>query len=77
MRIMTIIGILLIVVGAIALLYGGISYTKEERVIDIGPLRAETQERKTIPVPPIVGGIAVASGVILIVGGRKGASIGR
>ena len=69
---MRIAAIVLIVVGVIALAYGGISYTKEKKVLDIGPLEATTKERKTIPLPPVVGIVAIAGGVaILLVSGRK------
>ena len=69
---MKIAGIVLIVVGVIALAYGGISYTREKKVLDIGPLEATTKERKTIPLPPVVGIAAIAGGVaILMVSGRK------
>ena len=64
--------IVLIVIGVIALAYGGFSYTREKKVLDIGPLEATTKERKTIPLPPVVGIAAIAGGVaILLVSGRK------
>ena len=62
-----IIAILLIVVGLVSLIYGGISWTKEETVLDIGPLQATTRERKTFPMPPIIGGLLLAGGVVLLV----------
>ena len=69
---MKIAAIVLIVVGVIALAYGGISYTKEKKVLDIGPLEATTKERKTIPLPPVLGIAAIAGGVvILLVSGRR------
>ena len=69
---MKIAAIVLIVVGVIALAYGGISYTKEKKVLDIGPLEATTKERKTIPLPPVVGIAAIAGGVaLLLVSGRR------
>ena len=58
--------ILLIVVGLVSLLLGGISWTREETVLDIGPLKATTQERKTVPLPPIIGGLLLAGGVALL-----------
>lgn len=58
--------ILLIVVGLISLVLGGISWTREETVLDIGPLKATTQERKTVPVPPVIGGLLLAGGVALL-----------
>ena len=68
---MKIAGIVLIVVGLIALAYGGFSYTKREKVLDLGPLQASTETHKTVPLPPIFGGIAVAAGVVLLVAGSR------
>ena len=66
------IGILLIVLGALALAYQGINYTRTEKVIDIGPLQATTQTQQRIPVSPILGGLALLGGVaLLVVGGRR------
>ena len=68
------VGMLLIVLGVVALIYGGISYTKRETVLDIGPLHATADREKTIPLSPILGIVAVAGGVVLLVsGGRKNA----
>lgn len=68
---MKLIGILLIVFGVIALALGGISYTKREKVVDLGPIQASTEQRKTIPLSPIVGLAAVAGGIVLVVAGSK------
>jgi hypothetical protein len=64
---MKIFGIVLIVVGLLALAFGGISWTKREKVVDLGPIQAETEKRETVPLPPIFGGIAVVAGIALIV----------
>lgn len=66
-----IVGILLVIIGVIGLAYGGISYTKDKTVVDIGPIKATAEERKTIPVPPIVGGFALVGGIVLLVTGAK------
>jgi hypothetical protein len=67
-----IIGIILIVIGILALVYGGITYTKRERVLDLGPIQATAEKQKTIPFPPVLGGICLVGGIVLvIVGGRK------
>ena len=68
---MKIAGIVLIVIGLFALAYGGFSYTKREKVLDLGPLQASTETHKTVPLPPIFGGIAVAAGVVLLVAGSR------
>jgi hypothetical protein len=65
------IGIILIVVGIAALAMGGFSYTKREKVLDIGPLQASTETRKTIPIAPIAGVAALAGGIALVVVGSK------
>jgi len=71
MKPITIAGILLVVLGALALAYQGITYTKREKVIDIGPIHATADTQKTIPLPPILGGIALLGGVGLLVAGAK------
>ena len=72
MKPLAIVGILLIVLGAVALAYQGITYTKTERVVDLGPLKIDAQREKTIPLPPILGGVALVAGVILLIAsGRR------
>jgi uncharacterized membrane protein YidH (DUF202 family) len=68
---MKLVGILLIVVGVVVLALGGFSYTKREKAIDLGPLEVTTEQRKTVPLPPIVGLVAVGAGVVLVVTGSK------
>lgn len=69
---MKLFAILLIVAGVAALAYGGLSYTRREKIVDIGPIEATAERRETIPLPPIVGALAVAGGVaMLVMGGRK------
>ena len=63
---MKILGVILIVVGIVALAYQGITYTTNEKVVDLGPLKVEARREKTIPLPPLVGAAAVIGGVILI-----------
>lgn len=64
-------GIVLIVLGALALAYQGIRYTTREKLIDLGPLKVTATEERNIPLPPIVGGIAVAAGIALVLADRK------
>ena len=69
-----VVGIGLIVLGLVGILWGGISWTREKTVVDLGPIEAKAQERKTIPIPPIVGGVALVAGIVLLVlPGRRGA----
>ena len=72
MKPVTLVGIALVILGVLALAYQGITYTTREKVIDLGPLKASVDKEKNIPLPPIVGVLALASGVVLvIVGARK------
>jgi hypothetical protein len=64
-------GIVLIVLGVLALVYQGIQYTTKEKLIDLGPLKVTATEKKTIPLPPIVGGVALVAGIALILADRK------
>ena len=65
------VGLALIVLGIISLAYQGIRYTKHERVVDIGPIHATHDERKTIPLPPVIGVILLVGGVVLIARDRR------
>jgi hypothetical protein len=71
MRPAGIIGILLIIIGVIALAYGGFTYTKREKVIDAGPLQVSADKEKTVPLPPILGGACLVGGIILVVAGSR------
>ena len=64
-------GIILIVLGALALAYQGIRYTTREKLIDLGSIEVTASERKNIPLPPIVGGIALVAGIALVLVDRK------
>ncbi|MEY2493676.1 MAG: hypothetical protein QOJ45_168 [Verrucomicrobiota bacterium] len=66
-----IVGIILIAIGIIALAYGGFSYTKREKIIDAGPLQVSADREKTVPFPPILGGICLVGGIILVIVGNK------
>ena len=60
-------GIVLVVLGVVALIYGGITYTSRETVVDIGPIHATANRERTLPLPPIAGIVAIAGGVALLV----------
>jgi uncharacterized membrane protein HdeD (DUF308 family) len=66
MKPVAILGVILIILGVVALAYQGISYTKKDKVVDLGPLKVETEKRETIPLPPILGVVAVVGGIVLI-----------
>ena len=71
MRGTAIIGILLIVAGVLALAYGGFSYTRDKKVVDLGPIEATARTRERVAIPPLVGGAAVAGGIVLLVVGSR------
>ena len=70
----TLVGIALILLGIVAFAYQGISYTSREKVIDIGPIHATADTQKTIPLSPLLGGLAFAGGIVLLVVGAKKAA---
>ena len=61
-----IVGVILIVLGAVALVYQGITYTTQEKVVDLGPLKVEAKKEKTIPLPPLLGALLLVGGVVLV-----------
>lgn len=65
------VGLLLIVLGLAALAYQGITYTSRDTVLDIGPLHATADREKTLPLPPVLGIVAVAGGVVLLITGMR------
>jgi uncharacterized membrane protein YidH (DUF202 family) len=71
MKALTMVGLVLIVIGLAALAYQGVTYTKRETVLDIGPLHATADRQKTLPIPPIVGVVAIAGGVMLLLAGAR------
>jgi len=64
----------LIIVGLVGLAYEGITYTKREKVLEIGPITATKETQKTIPVPPILGGAALVCGVVLLIASARARS---
>ena len=66
-----IVGLILIAIGIVALAYGGFSYTKREKIIDAGPLQVSADREKTVPLPPILGGICLVGGIVLLLAGNK------
>jgi len=64
-------GILLIVLGALALAYQGFNYTKQEKVLDVGPIHATAEEQKHVSIPPILGALALVGGIVLVVVGNR------
>jgi len=71
MKPMTIVGVVLVVLGVLALAYQGVTYTSRETVIDIGPIHATADRERTLPLPPVLGIVAVAGGLVLLVTGAR------
>ena len=68
---MRFLGIVLIVAGVLVLAFGGFSYTREKKVVDLGPLQATTRTHETVPIPPIAGGAAVLAGIAVLIAGTR------
>ncbi|MEO7190461.1 MAG: DUF3185 domain-containing protein [Vicinamibacterales bacterium] len=68
---MKIIGLVLVVVGILGLLYGGITWTQREKVVDAGPIQISADKQKSIPLPPIVGGICLVAGAAMLLTGSR------
>ena len=68
---MRILGIALIILGIVAMVYHGFTYTTEEKILDIGPIQATAEKKKTIPLPPVVGAVLFAGGVVLMAAGAR------
>ncbi len=64
-------GIALILLGIVALSYNRITYTTKEKIVDIGPIEATAEKQKSIPLPPLLGGLALAAGIGLVAAGYK------
>jgi hypothetical protein len=64
-------GIILIVIGAIMLIWTGINYTKKEKVVDLGPLQVSVDKKETIAWPPYLGAIFLIGGIVIFVTGKK------
>jgi hypothetical protein len=65
------VGMILVVLGLFGLAWGGFTYTTREKVVDIGPIHATREKTHDVPLPPIVGAVALMDGVVLLVAGRK------
>ena len=71
MQAVRILAIVLIVVGLLSLAYEGITYTKREKVLEVGPITATKETKKTIPLPPVLGGAALVCGVVLLISSAR------
>jgi hypothetical protein len=73
MKTATIAGIVLIILGIISFAYQGISFTTQKKVVDVGPIHATKDEKHTVPLTPVLGGLLLAGGVILVLSGSRSA----
>ena len=71
MKPVTWLGILLVILGALALAYQGFNYTRQEKVLDVGPIHATAERHERVSIPPVLGGLALVGGVALLVAGAK------
>jgi uncharacterized membrane protein len=71
MKPLMLIGIVLIVIGVVALAYGGFSFTTSEKVAEVGPLKIEKDKTRSVPMPPVLGGLALVGGIVLVVVGAR------
>ena len=72
MSVKMVVGGILIALGIMALVYQGISYTSTANVVDLGPMQVTTEKTRRIPLPPILGVVAIVGGILLVVVDRKG-----
>lgn len=71
MKVGTLVGLLLVVIGLVGVVYGGITYTRSKQVARVGPVEVTTQEQRQIPISPVLGGVAIVAGVALIIAVRR------
>ena len=67
MTVRYLVGFGLVVIGLVSLLVGGFRWTQQKTVIDVGPLKATTEEHKTLPIPPVIGALALIGGIVVLV----------
>jgi uncharacterized membrane protein HdeD (DUF308 family) len=65
-------GIILLVIGVLALAYQGFTYTTHKKVLDVGPIEATKEEHHTVPIPPILGALALIGGIVVLISDRRG-----
>ena len=68
---LVIVAVILIAIGVVSLAYQGITYTTREKVLEVGPIKATAEKEKTLPLPPILGGLSLAGGVVLLVAATR------
>jgi hypothetical protein len=71
MRGLVLLGVVMLIAGLVGMASPMISYTKTDKVVDLGPIEVTAQHEKHVPLPPIVGGLAALAGVVIIVAGSR------
>lgn len=71
MKVGTLVGLILVILGGISVAYGGIKYSRQREVAHVGPVQLTTREEHTIPISPILGGVAIIAGAALIIAVRR------
>ena len=71
MKVGTLVGLILVVLGLVGVVYGGITYSQKREVAHVGPVQVTTSEQHTIPISPIIGGVAILAGAALIIAVRR------
>ena len=71
MKPITIAGMVLIILGVLALAYQGINYKRQETVMNVGPMRVSAETHERLPLSPILGGLALVGGVVLVIAGSR------
>jgi uncharacterized membrane protein YidH (DUF202 family) len=67
MRVGTLVGVVLIILGILGLVSGGFSFTRKEKVLDLGPIQATADKKESVPISPVLGGLALVAGLVLVV----------
>ena len=69
------VGMILILLGLAGLAFGGITYARHHEKVELGPIDVQTTEKKTVPIPPIAGAVAVVAGLVLVMSDRRRAAV--
>ena len=69
----TVIALILVIIGILALVYQSFTYTTQKKVLDVGPIQATKEEHHTVPLPPVLGAIALVGGILVFITGRRNA----
>jgi uncharacterized membrane protein YidH (DUF202 family) len=59
-------GIVLVIIGLLGLAYGGLSWTRKDKIVDAGPIQISANKKETLPIPPIAGGLFLVAGIVLL-----------